>query len=572
MWTITRAASYIMLACLALAACAPAPAVQVTYDAGALRFSGQRALDIETTFVQRFPDRASGRPNNALAAGWLREQLAALDLTCRMDNWEVINYSRLVPMQNVICELPGESPRQIVVVAHHDQSPDTIQGADNDGSGIAILLHLAEVLAAGGRPAYTLVFLAADGEEYGMLGTRRFVHTHPDPGQIVAAISLDNLGKALYDGLIMDARGQFRGYGALWLQRLAQASARQADQAWVPDIASPVDQVLGQAVPISFMDEGPLVAAGVPAFGFAGRVPPEAAQLHWDTYHNPDDTLEYQSADSLHRAGRAAEALIRQLLSMRSFPVESGPYLYLPGSEQVLRGPPLWAIFVAFVGVFFAAGVLTGGAHPSWRLGQGASLRAVPHFLGLWLPFVAAVLLLYLFVAVGLMEAFHLYPATAKDEPLFEPRWPAVILFLIGITIFLIGGRRLAARLTVQPPSFPAIRTLALWIVGLGGVYILIVNPFSLLFMLPLPAWLLIRGRDGAGRALDVALFALGGLVVYVLFYFFGFVILRNGLAVLWYLMMMFSIGTIGFPTAAAIAAILAAGLMLIVTPPGRNA
>jgi hypothetical protein len=118
-----------------------------------------------------------------------------------------------------------------------------------------------------------------------MIGMRRYLQTHPNPRQIVAGLSLDNLGKAFYDGLVMDARGQFRGYGSLWLQLAAQAAARAAGDLWVPQIVSPADQVLSQAVPISFMDEGPLVAASIPALGFAGRVPSEAAELHWNTYH-----------------------------------------------------------------------------------------------------------------------------------------------------------------------------------------------------------------------------------------------------------------------------------------------
>ena len=106
--------------------------------------------------------------------------------------------------------------------------------------------------------------------------------------------------------------------------------------------------------------------------------------------------------------------------------------------------------------------------------------------------------------------------------------------------------------------------------VGLAGLYILVINPFSLLFLIPLLFWFLIGRRDGAGRFLDITLFALGGLVVFALIYFFGFVVLRNNLAVLWHLMMMFSIGMIGLPTAAAITAIIAAGLSMIVTPPRR--
>ena len=107
-----------------------------------------------------------------------------------------------------------------------------------------------------------------------------------------------------------------------------------------------------------------------------------------------------------------------------------------------------------------------------------------------------------------------------------------------------------------------------MFIVALGGLYLLAINPFSLLFFVPLLFWFLIRGREGFGRVLDIVFFLLGGLVVYALIYIFGFQVLRYNLAFLWYILNMFSIRMIGFPTAAMITAVVAAGLTMIVNPP----
>jgi hypothetical protein len=51
-----------------------------------------------------------------------------------------------------------------------------------------------------------------------------------------------------------------------------------------------------------------------------------------------------------------------------------------------------------------------------------------------------------------------------------------------------------------------------------------------------------------------------------------GGVFRRFGFAVFWYILMMFSIQEIGFLTALAITAILAAGLTMIVNPPLKGA
>ena len=181
-----------------------------------------------------------------------------------------------------------------------------------------------------------------------------------------------------------------------------------------------------------------------------------------------------------------------------------------------------------------------------------------------------SVLLLYLFVAVGLMDKYELYPATTKDPETLNPHWSAVLLFLIGMGVFLFLGRWLVKRSAAYPPT-PAggmIKSFGLFVVGLAGIYVLALNPFSLLFFIPLLFWLLIGVRKGSGRLLDILFFLLGGLVVYFLFYFFGFMIQRMNFAVLWYIMIMFSIQEISFLTALVITAIIAAGLAMIVNPP----
>jgi hypothetical protein len=362
----------------------------------------------------------------------------------------------------------------------------------------------------------------------------------------------------------MSGAGRLDGIGPLWLQRVAQESARAAGDLWVPVIESPVELMLTQAVPISAWDQGPLVAAGVPAFGIGGIVPAEADQLNWDTYHTPQDTVEYQSAATLGHSGRVVEATVRQLLTMDEFPEESGPYVYFGTAGTALRGPALWLIFILLVGLFFA-GSLRVSYRPladslaGWRNG-------LPHFLSIWLPWVASALLLYLFVEVGLMEGFAKYPALAKDPIIFNPRWPAVILYLLGLGLFFWLGRKAAAR-SATIATFRERKSLALFVVGLAALYILIKNPFSLLFLLPVLVWFFIGGRRHLGWWLDGLLFLLGGLVLYVLLYFFGALFLRNGFAVLWYVLMMFSIRMVGFWTMAVITAVVAAGLSLVVQP-----
>jgi hypothetical protein len=556
---------------LLLTACSAAPDLQASYDPADLRFDGQRAYDLESEFVTAFPNRVSGSEKTRQAAAWLQEQFTSYGLSCQTDEWSVVNYSRPTPLRNVVCRLPGASPRQIVISAHHDIASTTIQGAANDGAGIAILLHLAETFADEEQLPYTLVFLASDAEEYGGLGTLRFIETHPNPENIIAGFSIDTQGAYYFDAINMELIGQYRGFAPLWLARLAQESARAGGDLWQVNLPGAVDQITGQAAPVSFMDQGPLIAAGVPALGLTTHVPPEHVEEEFAAWHTPEDALEYQSPVTLRQGGLVAEALIRQLLSMETFPQESGPYLYFEGSQQVLRGLPLWLFFIGFVALFFLGTFLVGRTTFPQKLSTWRA--ALPHFLGLWLPLLASIILLYVLVEVRLMDAYARYPATSKDPLLLHPRWPAVIIFLLGLVLFLAIGRWVVRRFAGDRPAplYSAIKSLALLVVGLWGVYVLIVNPFSLLFLLPLLFWFLIGGRHGFGKILDIIFFLLGGLVVYGLIYIFGFQTLRYDFAFLWYMLNMFSIRMLSFISAAMITAIIAAGLSMVVNPPRKR-
>jgi hypothetical protein len=229
---------------------------------------------------------------------------------------------------------------------------------------------------------------------------------------------------------------------------------------------------------------------------------------------------------------------------------------------------PLTLLFIAPVLGFLASAFLIDGQ--SFSAKRRAWRAALPHYLSLFLPLVASIALLYAMVEVGLLDKFYAYFATTKDPAWTHPRWLAIGLYLLGLVLMIAAARRLAVRFTPQAdqPAHPAVRSLAFLAIGLAAVFVIATNPFTLLFTLPLFFWLLIRGRRGLAFLADLGFFLLGGLLIYVLIYFFGFAILHIGLYVLWYLLMMFAIGMVSPAGAVVVAAILAAGLSLVIRPP----
>ena len=77
--------------------------------------------------------------------------------------------------QNLVLSLPGNASPQgnrktpVLIGAHYDAVPGS-PGADDNASGVAVLLELARVFA-GDRPARPLLLVAFDMEEMGLLGS-----------------------------------------------------------------------------------------------------------------------------------------------------------------------------------------------------------------------------------------------------------------------------------------------------------------------------------------------------------------------------------------------------------------
>jgi Zn-dependent M28 family amino/carboxypeptidase len=89
--------------------------------------------------------------------------------------------------------------RWIVVTAHYDhlgvRDDAVFNGADDNASGVAGLLALAEVFARA-RPRHSLLFIAFDAEELGLRGARAFIADPPIPlGSVALNVNLDMVGR-----------------------------------------------------------------------------------------------------------------------------------------------------------------------------------------------------------------------------------------------------------------------------------------------------------------------------------------------------------------------------------------
>lgn len=99
----------------------------------------------------------------------------------------------------------GKSDRVLLIGAHYDhfgsRDGKILNGADDNASGVAVLLSIAERFARE-RPVHDVVFALWDAEEQGFYGSKAFVAEPPLPlSRIVLNLNLDMMSRSDRDEL-----------------------------------------------------------------------------------------------------------------------------------------------------------------------------------------------------------------------------------------------------------------------------------------------------------------------------------------------------------------------------------
>lgn len=225
---------------------------------------------------------------------------------------------RTFPERNVVAALEGRDPRLrdewVILGAHLDhegrQGPEIFEGADDNASGIAGLLEIAEAYsiaaASGRRPRRSVLFAAWNAEERGLLGAWAYVE-HPlvPLERTVAVINMDMIGR---DEEVPPGGG-FRFAG---LDPQTAESNRNAvnllGYSWSPDLSEIVTRAnapVGLDVKRRYdahptllrrSDQWPFLQRGVPAVWFFTGLHPD--------YHTPADRPDRIDYAKLARVAR----------------------------------------------------------------------------------------------------------------------------------------------------------------------------------------------------------------------------------------------------------------------------
>ena len=274
-------------------------------------FDGEAAHLLVREQVE-FGPRIPGTEGHAAQLSWMLARLAATADELTADTFEVehTQTGERLTLTNVLARFRPDAERRLLFLAHWDTRPRSdagatveeraipVPGANDGGSGTAILLQVAEHLAAEAPPV-GIDLLLVDGEDYGpttddmFLGAKRYAATSDRSTWPVYAVLLDMVGDT-------DPRFPIEGYSAQMARDVAQRVWRVAASlgygaAFPPEVGRRVSD-----------DHVPLNEAGLPTVDIID-LEYGPGNAYW---HTPEDLPDRTSAATLGMVGELVLELI----------------------------------------------------------------------------------------------------------------------------------------------------------------------------------------------------------------------------------------------------------------------
>lgn len=144
--------------------------------------------------IQDFGPHPTGSVALKQVGDYIYNELNSTNLPIEYVPW----YSEKHSGENIVATLrgAGKSDRIIIVCAHYD-SISISPGADDDGSGVSIVLMLAEIMSNYTFNS-TVKFILFSGEEQGKLGSNYYAQTaKKNKDNIIGVLALDKVGYAI---------------------------------------------------------------------------------------------------------------------------------------------------------------------------------------------------------------------------------------------------------------------------------------------------------------------------------------------------------------------------------------
>jgi Zn-dependent M28 family amino/carboxypeptidase len=221
--------------------------------------------------------------------------------------------NKLIPgplaVYNTMGEIKGsEKPDEYVILGAHLDSWDLGQGTTDNGTGTAVVLEAARILARSGiTPRRTIRFVLFTGEEQGLHGSRAYVEKHKDELPRISMCLVHDTGTGKVTGIGLQGRGTLKPLLDFELASLREVGFKETT----------LNRMGGS-------DHATFDRVGVPGF---------AVQQDWKeyrlTHHSQSDTLDKAQEGELIQGA--------QVMAVTALRVANLPQL-LPRDRPASRG------------------------------------------------------------------------------------------------------------------------------------------------------------------------------------------------------------------------------------------
>ncbi len=122
--------------------------------------------------LTQFGDREQGTPRNAAAVDWIEQQLKSWGYTTERVKYEYQGS----PREEVFATKIGTTPSEMYILGGHMDGRGGGEAANDDGSGTALVMEIARILASPEvRTGKSIRFALWNNEETGLNGARAYV-------------------------------------------------------------------------------------------------------------------------------------------------------------------------------------------------------------------------------------------------------------------------------------------------------------------------------------------------------------------------------------------------------------
>lgn len=165
--------------------------------------AGNLIEDVRVLSADDMEGRRTEQPGIAKARNYIKNRFAEVGLKVTEQEFEVRGRGLQTPAKgiNYIATIHGKTKasKYIVITAHYDhlgvRNGEIFNGADDNASGTSALFAIASYFKKH-QPEHSLIFVALDAEEKGLVGAQHFVANPPVAKQsIVLNVNMDMISR-----------------------------------------------------------------------------------------------------------------------------------------------------------------------------------------------------------------------------------------------------------------------------------------------------------------------------------------------------------------------------------------